>query len=66
MNKTDSNLKSTIDIHIANNNTKLFVSGLQEGKWTLRTIKSVTVKKGKNTAYFENLSAGDYTLEYNE
>lgn len=69
MNKTNSFMTGKIGFTIKNNTTKLFVSGLKTGKWALtkagnsKPVSEVVVGKGTNTAYFESLSSGYYSLE---
>ncbi len=65
MNNTQELLNTNIDINIINNNTKLFVGGLESGSWMLSgegIEAGVFVEDGKNTFYYDSLASGSYVL----
>lgn len=68
VNDTKNLVTENIDLNITNKTTRqIYVTGIQEGKWILSTIKgkvvdAFEVQKGRNTAIF-NANKGKYILK---
>ena len=66
VNNLESLLSDDISVNIANDNTKLFVAGLESGTWILLKngvkFKTFVVTKGKNTAFVKSLKSDNCIL----